>query len=102
MKIVQFLHPGGEQIKKNGIDWNLGKHKRKFVKTQGSFLDLSNNFSNQTLGFWGECEAPSFVPAVILDKEPNGFARPNIVLDNIITQNHGQGLKLLNTARKKA
>jgi hypothetical protein len=59
MKIVQFLHPGGEQSRKNGSVWNLGKHKRKFIKAQGTFLDQSNNFSNQTLGFWGEWEAPS-------------------------------------------
>jgi hypothetical protein len=36
----------------------------------------------------------SYVPAVSLDKNPNGFARPNIVLDKIITQNLTQGFKV--------
>lgn len=59
MKIVQFLHPGGEQSKKNGSGWNLGKHKRKFIKSDGTILDSKQNTQTGTLGFWGEWEAPS-------------------------------------------
>ncbi len=59
MKIVQFLHPGGEQDEKNGVDWNLGNHQRKFIKSNGTILDSKQNPQIGTLGFWGEWEAPS-------------------------------------------
>lgn len=62
-RIIQFIHPGGEHNAKTGVNWNTSSHKRKFLKVKGSYL---NNIDSQTpiedtIYFWGEWEAQSFI-----------------------------------------
>jgi hypothetical protein len=61
---VQFLHPGVEHDPKpkngNFIPWNTGKHKRKFMKNPGQYLE-NNCPKNSDLVFWGEWEPQSDV-----------------------------------------
>jgi hypothetical protein len=63
-KIVQFTHPGPEHgpDKKNGNhkSWNTGSHKRKFLLSNGEYVD-KNELKNGELIFWGEWEPPSYV-----------------------------------------
>ena len=58
-KVVQFAHPGGEHKPSDGpsgnyIDWNTGDHLRKFIETDGTWLDGSNIKRNGKLWFWTE------------------------------------------------
>lgn len=57
---VQFLHPGAEHTPElkndNFISWNTEKHKRKFIKNPGQYLE-NNCPKNSDLVFWGEWEA---------------------------------------------
>lgn len=72
IQIVQFTHPGGEHSlnkteKKSGIkEWNYGKHKRKFLKSQGQYVLSSGVLSSkQDLLFWGEWEPTSKVTCLL-------------------------------------
>lgn len=72
IQIVQFTHPGGEHSlnkteKKSGIkEWNYGKHKRKFLKSQGQYVLSSGVLSSkQDLLFWGEWEPTSKVTRLL-------------------------------------
>lgn len=76
IRIVQFMHPGGEMkphdAKKEDIPWNkilkqkcgargcsgsCGGHKRKFIKTYGDYVDNKYNLQHdQEIMFWGEYE----------------------------------------------
>lgn len=63
--VVQFHHPGNQAIPKprNGkvVPWNMsGKHKRKFMRCVGDYVDKNGNLQkNKDLMFWGEWEAES-------------------------------------------
>lgn len=61
MKIIQFIHPGGEHNLSSGTNWNKESHKRKYLELSGNYvadLNLEPKNSSQ-LFFWGEWEAPS-------------------------------------------
>ena len=69
VKVVQFIHPGGEHQPsvrniKNGkviFPWNYGSHRRKYINTKGDYVDFNNNYySNECLYFWGEWEPTSW------------------------------------------
>jgi hypothetical protein len=59
---VRFLHPGYEHdVREPGIfPWNLkGKHRRKFLRSPGTYLDSSRRAVVEDLVFWGEWEPQS-------------------------------------------
>jgi hypothetical protein len=59
---VQFLHPGGEHIpdrnNQHHINWNQRKHKRKFLKNSGTYLEGDRKITSDLI-FWGEWEPQS-------------------------------------------
>jgi hypothetical protein len=63
---VQFIHPGGE----HGPDapgiksWNVGPHRRKFIRSTGIALDSVEQRRRDELIFWGEWEPESAVERV--------------------------------------
>ena len=62
--IVQFTHPGGEHKPNRGEDyirWNKGKHKRKFMLTNGDYVENEKIVKDELLLFWGEWEPDSKV-----------------------------------------
>jgi hypothetical protein len=78
---VQFLHPGPEHdVRSPGIyPWNTaGKHRRKFLRSPGTYLDARGKTVEDELVFWGEWEPQS--EASRLEKtetlEPQWLHRP--------------------------
>ena len=73
-KLVQFTHPGAEhkpdRNKHNHKSWNTGKHKRKFLLSNGKYI-FENKLQEGNLVFWGEWEPPSDVEQ--LSVKPNKF-----------------------------
>ena len=61
---IQFLHPGSEHTpdknNPNHISWNQSKHKRKFIKNPGAYLE-GDRKNDSDLIFWGEWEPQSDV-----------------------------------------
>ncbi len=60
---VQFIHPGGEH-NPNGsktMPWNSGLHRRKFLVTEGRYLDAANQPRDGNVAFWGEWEPQSHI-----------------------------------------
>jgi hypothetical protein len=72
IQVVQFTHPGLE----HGHDthdphvksWNTGPHKRKFLLSEGSYVDHDGTVTLGMLAFWGEWEPPSSVKPL---RQPN-------------------------------
>lgn len=63
--IVQFMHPGPEhgsdsRSVKNHKKWNTGKHKRKFLCSEGEYIQ-NGQIDTAKLMFWGEWEPMSHV-----------------------------------------
>jgi hypothetical protein len=58
-KIIQFFHPGIEHNVDSGTKWHTGKHKRKFMRTKGSYINESGDLNSGDVHFWGEWEAQS-------------------------------------------
>ena len=59
--IVQFPHPGGEHHQHGlDMDWNRAEHRRKFLKTTGTYLDGAG-IKRGPITFWGEWEPQSRV-----------------------------------------
>ena len=59
---VQFIHPGAEHEPDTnaGRSWNVGPHKRKFLKQPGrSLAALGAKPAAASLVFWGEYEPPT-------------------------------------------
>ena len=57
---IQFLHPGGEAsvpAGTNSMEWNRGRHPRKFFHHPGTCIDSDGNRAKTALTFWGEWEA---------------------------------------------
>ena len=68
-KIVQFTHPGAEHGPDSLGDtyksWNMGPHRRKFMRCMGDHVNGSNRLiQNKNLLFWGEWEPPSTVASL--------------------------------------
>ena len=63
---VQFIHPGGEHGEDApGIKhWNVGLHRRKFLRSLGIALDRTRNSLREELLFWGEWEPESRVQRI--------------------------------------
>lgn len=61
--IVQFPHPGGEHVPPGShMGWNTGPHQRKFLLSDGHFVDdVGTDPQGGQLVFWGEWEPPSRV-----------------------------------------
>ena len=63
MKVVQFMHPGGEvDVPMNlNVGWNTGnRHFRRLLCHGGEYIDSNNNSnSHESLCFWNEYEAPT-------------------------------------------
>jgi hypothetical protein len=70
---VQFIHPGGEHRPDSDGSkaWNLGAHKRKFLRQRGRYVDEACNSHDDELIFWGEWEPPSQV-AEVAQRVPGG------------------------------
>lgn len=62
--ILTFYHPGPEHKpnNENMINWNTGKHKRKYLKVSGKYIDCldKENVYEDQLFFWGEWEPESY------------------------------------------
>ena len=62
--VVQFPHPGPEHKPPKGaavFPWNLGPHRRKFLRAPGSLLGNEDVLRQADAVFWGEYEAASRV-----------------------------------------
>jgi len=57
--IIQFFHPGIEHNTESGIKWHTGGHKRKFMRTKGSYVNELGQLNSGDVHFWGEWEAQS-------------------------------------------
>jgi hypothetical protein len=67
--LVQFMHPGGEHGPDQGSikHWNVGDHKRKFIRLPGESLDSaapSARRRTSELVFWAEWEPESRVEPI--------------------------------------
>lgn len=70
---VQFPHPGQEHRPPGEtMPWNLGKHRRKFLRSSGRVVDPDGRHRDTDLAFWGEWEPPSR----IVRRWPAGGALP--------------------------
>jgi hypothetical protein len=59
---VQFPHPGGEHYPPTDtMPWNLGRHRRKFLRSGGRLVDPDGRHRFAEVVFWGEWEAPSWI-----------------------------------------
>jgi hypothetical protein len=59
---VQFPHLGGEhRPESDDMPWNTGAHGRKFLISDGRYVDANNGVRQGELVFWGEWEPPSRV-----------------------------------------
>jgi hypothetical protein len=61
--IVQFMHPGPEHVPNNPpannhINWNTGNHRRKFLCSDGDYVNNGQLFKGNLM-FWGEWEPAS-------------------------------------------
>ena len=66
LMFVQFIHPGGEHTPESGSVWNSGRHQRKFLLSDGSYLTkLETDPKQGKILFWGEWEPPAEVTATI-------------------------------------
>ena len=64
--IIQFLHPSVEATpvrqSDSYIDWNnTENHRRKFIKSEGRFVNKFEQEEETTLTFWGEWEPQSTI-----------------------------------------
>jgi len=62
--VVQFPHPGPEHKPPKGaavFPWNLGSHRRKFLRAPGRLLGDDGALRQADVVFWGEYEAASRV-----------------------------------------
>src|SRR5436190_21374292 len=58
---VQFPHPGSEHEPHGSVmDWNLGDHKRKFLRSNGDYV-VDGVVEAGAIAFWGEWEPQSRV-----------------------------------------
>src|SRR5690242_15290003 len=56
--LVQFMHPGGEHGPAGAErDWNVGSHRRLFVRAPGTCIDLDGTERAGPMVFWAEWEA---------------------------------------------
>jgi hypothetical protein len=59
---VQFPHPGVEhRTVLDVMPWNVGNHRRKFVRSAARYVDQYGELLAGDLTFWGEWEPPSRV-----------------------------------------
>lgn len=59
---VQFAHPGPEHRPQGDrMPWNVGKHRRKFLRSPGRYVGDSGPVESADLVFWAEWEPPSTV-----------------------------------------
>lgn len=94
---VQFPHPGSEhQPDRDGFQgWNLGRHRRKFMKSPGRWrtsASLAGAEEEGELTFWGEWEPPSRVIAELEKPDrryPSYLVEPLLASppDSLDTQN---------------
>lgn len=56
--LVQFMHPGDEPGFGEGLAWNQGPHRRKFLRCPGTWLDGEVPREGPMM-FWGEWEPES-------------------------------------------
>lgn len=63
---VQFIHPGGEHGPDSpGVKhWNVGPHRRKFLRSRGIALGSAGHKHPDDLIFWGEWEPESAIERV--------------------------------------
>ena len=71
---VQFLHPQSEPTRNSGSRWNTGKHVRKYLCTDGAYLD-GDQAIDGPIEFWGEWEAESVVAREFRSGDPQGPRR---------------------------
>lgn len=78
-KIVQFLHPAQEAIPLNESDkcipWNNNPtHRRKFLLSEGEYVNEQEKLEMDELTFWGEWEAQSEIISISKsDRHPPNY-----------------------------
>lgn len=92
-KIVQFHHTHKEATPKRGedfIEWNnSNEHRRKFLLSNGNYIDRKGKLLKDELVFWGEWEAQSEVEKLNnkLHKHPKYLNRP-LLNSTVKSKNH--------------
>lgn len=87
---VQFIHPGGEHGSDgSGVKhWNLGDHRRKFMRVQGAFLDADEELLTDVLVFWGEWEPES---RVVTEFESGAAGYPRFLHEPFLAESARSG-----------
>ena len=87
---VQFPHPGGEHNPPtDAMPWNVGDHRRKFLRAPGRYVDTDGHVASTGLAFWGEWEPPSRV----VQRWPKSGRLPRAVHEPYWTTPHGTGFR---------
>ena len=75
--LVQFPHPGLEHDPRNAshMGWNTDRHRRKFMRNLGRFVDRDGVLGEGKLTFWGEWEPPS----KIVERWPQSGSLPRFL-----------------------
>jgi hypothetical protein len=78
---VQFPHPGREHNPGRALrqPWNTGEHRRKFLRSNGRYVDGGDSTYVAPLVFWGEWEPPSY----IIECWPTAGSLPRYVHDPV-------------------
>jgi hypothetical protein len=78
---VQFPHPGPEHNpgKVHRQAWNRHKHRRKFLRSDGRYVDRNDSINDAPLVFWGEWEAPSH----LIKRWPKNGSLPRFLHDPV-------------------
>ena len=65
--VIQFVHPGHEHktTKTGWQGWSLNSHARKFMVSDGNWIDLDSNLRSGEFTFWGEWEAQSEIISTV-------------------------------------
>jgi hypothetical protein len=77
--VIQFVHPGQEHksTKTGWQGWSFDRHARKFMLSNGNWIDSNSKMNSGEFTFWGEWEAQS----EIISTAPSAPGLPqNIVI----------------------
>ena len=96
LAVVQFSHPGGEHDPGDvtEMEWNIGEHRRKFLRCPGRYLDADGVKRSGTVTFWGEWEAQSRVVGRYPDA---GAGMPRFVHEPFVQRPHDMRARRQNT-----
>lgn len=92
VSVVQFPHPGAEHDPGSAgrQPWNKGRHKRKFLRSEGVYVGADECGVRAPLVFWGEWEPPSLV----VQRWPRDGRKPRYLHEPVweLPQPRGRGM----------